>query len=169
MREHHPGCRKSSSRRTHDIGIPAKSVCAPPVEKKIRPRLTGPVSGGVLVKVICRAQNPPAGMRGGFCIEVRHGLTSSPSRPVDSSELRAAAAALRSIQFGGGRRTLVWLLEHLQRSVKRVAKVRGSRGGTAQSATGDEFHFHRAIWRRGQGARGQFHLDGSGHDSVGGS
>jgi hypothetical protein len=28
--------------------------------------LTGPVSCGVLFKVICRAQDPPAALRGGF-------------------------------------------------------------------------------------------------------
>jgi hypothetical protein len=47
-------------------GFSAEAVCAPAVEKKIRPRLTGPVSRGVLFKLICRAQNPPAAMRGGF-------------------------------------------------------------------------------------------------------
>src|SRR5438105_8467675 len=40
--------------------------CAQPVERKIQPRLTGPVNGGDLIKVICFAQNPSAAMRGGF-------------------------------------------------------------------------------------------------------
>jgi hypothetical protein len=39
---------------------------AQPVEKKIVPRLTGPVSCPVFIKVICGAQNPPAALRGGF-------------------------------------------------------------------------------------------------------
>jgi hypothetical protein len=36
------------------------------VDKKSELRLTGPVNHGVLFKVICFAQNPPAAMRGGF-------------------------------------------------------------------------------------------------------
>jgi hypothetical protein len=36
------------------------------VEKKTALRLTGPVKHGVLFKVIFRAKNPSAEMRGGF-------------------------------------------------------------------------------------------------------
>jgi hypothetical protein len=63
-------------------GFLRKSGCAPAVEKKISPRLTGPVSGGVLFKVICRAQNPPAEMRGGFCIETRRNSASGRSTAI---------------------------------------------------------------------------------------
>jgi hypothetical protein len=48
------------------------------VDKKFELRLTGPVNHGVLFKVICFAQNPPAAMRGGFLrlgtVEIRNPL-----------------------------------------------------------------------------------------------
>jgi hypothetical protein len=66
MRQRYPGCHKTSSMLGSPHRVSCGSSCAPAVEKKIQPRLTGPVSGGVLFKVICRAQNPPAAMRGGF-------------------------------------------------------------------------------------------------------
>jgi len=49
-------------------GFFSESSFPPTVDKKIEPRLTGPVSGGVLFKVIRRAQNPPATLRGGFLL-----------------------------------------------------------------------------------------------------
>jgi hypothetical protein len=38
---------------------------AQPVDKKIQPRLTGPVNGGRFAVVICCAQNPSAGCAAG--------------------------------------------------------------------------------------------------------
>jgi hypothetical protein len=50
---------KTSSNKGH-------CPCATPVENDFELRLTGPVKQGVLFKVNCLAQNPPAEMRGGF-------------------------------------------------------------------------------------------------------
>jgi hypothetical protein len=57
-------------RRNPDVASGLRSLplpnYPPPVEKKIEPRLTGPVSCGVFIKLNCFAQNPSAVMRGGF-------------------------------------------------------------------------------------------------------
>jgi hypothetical protein len=65
MRERLPGCRVAHPGYARCGGFP-RSSCAPPVDKKIETRLTGPVSCGVLFKVNRRAQNPSAELRGGF-------------------------------------------------------------------------------------------------------